>query len=186
MVVAIRHGQTDLNATKGGGEAELYRGHSNVPLNADGRREALEAAHKIGLPVRMVISDQMPRDFETGAIIADDQKAPHLVDDRLAPVNIGLLTGKSVKEVADVMDWFFHHPDVPFPEGDAVGDWYERQKKAIFDYLDEDNGDKSSAIVLIVQGSTFRTLPAMMHDDDWSLIESTTERVPTGDVQWLT
>jgi broad specificity phosphatase PhoE len=186
MVVAIRHGQTDWNATKGGGDVELYRGHSNISLNDQGRREALEAAHKIGLPVRMVVSDQMPRDFETAAIVAADRNAPHVIDDRLAPINIGLLSGKSVKEVADLVDWFFHHPDIPFPDGDAVGDWYERQKGAIFDYLDEDHGDRSSAIVLIVQGSTFRTLPAMMHDDDWSLIEPTTERVPTGDLKWLT
>lgn len=187
MVVAIRHGATNYNTVKGQpGEAELYRGNLDIPLNDEGRREALEAAHKIGLPVRFVVSDPMPRDFETGAIIAADRKAPHLIDERLAPVNIGLLSGKSVKEVADLVDWFFQHPDVPFPEGDAVGDWYERQKKAIFDYLDEDNGDKSSAIVIIVQGSTFRTLPAMMNDSDWSLIESTTERVPTGDLKWLT
>jgi len=186
MVVAIRHGHTSLNAAKGGGEAELYRGNLGVPLDDQGQREALEAAHKIGLPVRMVVSDSMPRDFETGAIIAADRKAVHLIDERLAPINIGLLSGKSVKEVADLVDWFFHNPDVPFPEGDAVGDWYKKQQDAIFDYLNEDDGDKHSAIVLIVQGSTFRALPAMMNEDDWSLIESTTERIPTGDIEWLT
>lgn len=185
-MVAVRHGKTALNASKGGGEAELYRGNLDVELTDQGRSEALEAAHKIGLPVRMVVSDQTPRDFETGAIIAQDRQAPQLIDNRLAPLDIGLLSGKSVKEVSDLVDWFFQHPDITFPEGESVGDFYKRQKAAIFDYLDEDDHDPNSAIVLIVQGSTFRSLAAMANDDDWSLIESTTERVPTGDIEWLT
>lgn len=186
MVVCIRHGQTEYNATKGGGESELYRGNLNIPLNDQGRREALEAAGKIGLPVKFVVSDSSPRDWETGEIIAHDRGAPHVIDDRLAPLDIGLLSGKSVKEVADLVDWFFRNPDAAFPEGDSVGEWYERQKDAIFEYIDVDDGDDRTAIVLICQGSTFRSLPAMANDDDWRLIEPTTERVPTGDLEWLT
>lgn len=186
MVVCVRHGQTDYNASKGGGESELYRGNLDIPLNAQGRAEAKEAAGKIGLPVRFVVSGPDPRDGETGEIIAQAKHAPHLLDDRLVPLDIGLLSGKSTKEVADIVDWFFKNPDASFPNGESVGEWYSRQKKAIFEYLDEDDGDQSSAIVIICQGSTFRSLPAMMNGDDWSLIESTTERVPTGDVEWLT
>jgi broad specificity phosphatase PhoE len=186
LVVAIRHGQTDLNAAKGGGEAELYRGNLPVSLNAKGRAEALEAAHKIGLPVRFVVSDSAPRDWQTAEIIARDRRTKHVIDERLAPINIGLLSGKSVKEVADLVDWFFKNPDAIFPAGESTRNWYERQKDAIFEYVAVDDGDTHSAIVLICQGSTFRALPAMMHGDDWSLIESTTERVPTGDVEWIT
>ena len=184
--MCIRHGQTEYNATKGGGEAELYRGNLDIPLNAQGRQEALEAAHKIGLPVKYVVSDSSPRDHETGEIVANDRNAPHVIDERMAPLNIGLLSGKSTKEVADLVDWFFKNPDVSFPEGESVGEWYERQKDAIFEYIDVDDGDDRAAIVIICQGSTFRSLAAMANDDDWSLIESTMERVPTGDLEWLT
>jgi len=186
LVVALRHGQTDHNATKGGGEAELYRGNLDIPLNAQGEAEAREAAGKIGLPVRFVVSDRTPRDWQTGEIVARTLAAAHIIDDRLAPVDIGLLSGKSVKEVADVVDWFFQNPEVSFPDGESVRNWYKRQKDAIFEYVDVDDGDQRSAIVLIVQGSTFRSLPAMMHGDNWKLIESTTERVPTGDLEWIT
>lgn len=186
MVVCVRHGQTAYNATKHGGEAELYRGNLDIPLNDQGRRESVEAAGKIGLPVKFVVSDQKRRDWETGAIIAQFARAPHLLDDRLAPLDIGLLSGKSRKEVADLVDWYFQNPTVSFPEGETVGSWYHRQKSAIFHYLDVDNGDRRTAIVLICQGSTFRSLAAMANQDDWSLIESTMERVPTGDLEWLT
>jgi len=186
VVVCVRHGQTDLNATKGGGEAELYRGNLDVALNAAGQAEALEAAHKIGLPVKFVVSDSTPRDWQTGEIIARDRNAMHVIDERLAPLDIGLLSGKSVKEVADLVNWFFANRDVSFPDGEAVSEWYDRQKESIFDYLDVDDGDPETAIVIICQGSTFRSLAAMKHDDDFSLIEPTTERIPTGDIEWLT
>lgn len=186
MVVAIRHGQTDYNATKGGGEAELYRGNLDIPLNPQGEREALEAAQKIGLPVKYVVSDGMPRDFQTGAIIAQDRQAAHIIDDRLRPWDIGLLSGKSKKEVMDLVDWFVQHPDIEPPGGEAFGDFYKRQKSAIYEYLHDDDGDQHTAIALVLQGSSFRSLAAMANDDDWALIESTTERVPTGDIEWLT
>ncbi len=186
MVVAVRHGQTDLNAAKGGGEVEHYRGNLQISINADGEAEAREAAGKIGMPVKAVISDSMPRDFQTAAIIAQVTKAPHLLDERLAPWDIGLLSGKTKREVTDLVDFFVQNPDLEVPEGEAFGDFYKRQKSAILDYIEQDDGDPHGAIVIVLQGSSFRSVAAMANDDDWSLIESTTERVPTGDVEWLT
>lgn len=184
MVVAVRHGQTDYNNKKGR-DAELFRGNLDIPLNHEGQREARAAAAKIRMAVKLVVSDRMPRDFQTGAIIALEKNAAQIIDDRLAPIDIGVLSGKSVKELAPIVDWFFQHPDTAFPDGDTVGGWYARQKSAIFDYIAEDAGDPDAAIVLIVQGSTFRALPAMMQGDDWSLMEPTTERIRTGNMQWL-
>lgn len=184
MVVLVRHGRTEFNNKKGR-DAELFRGNLDIPLNNEGQAEAKAAARSVSLPIRFVVSDSIPRDYQTAAIIAESKGAPHLVDPRLAPLDIGMLSGKSVRDVGATVDWFFQNPDVPLPDGESVGDWYTRQKAAILDYLEMDQGDKHSAIVLVVQGSTFRALPAMRSGDDWSLIEPTTERIRTGRIEWL-
>jgi broad specificity phosphatase PhoE len=192
MVAIVRHGATDFNRGNGNhgllqeAAEERYRGNLPIPLNAQGRREAMNAAANIGMPVKMVVADDhYPRDLETAQIIAQHTGAPLVIDERMQPINIGDVSGKSKKATYKLVDWFFQHPDAVFPGGEAVGSFYQRQKSAILEYLDKDGGDPSGAIVIVGQGSTIRTLPAMLHNDDWSLIESTMERVGTGEIHWI-
>jgi broad specificity phosphatase PhoE len=67
LLYLVRHGETDWNA------AERWQGHTDVPLNATGRAQAVAVADLLR-KVRLsgVVASDLSRAHETARIVADD------------------------------------------------------------------------------------------------------------------
>lgn len=88
----IRHGTTDWN------EAGRLQGHSDIPLNARGRRDALAAARRLaaaGIVPAAVYSSDLIRAAETARLIAArrGRRVPVRLDARLRERALGAAEG---------------------------------------------------------------------------------------------
>ena len=64
MIYLVRHGQTDWNIEK------KTQGHTDIPLNGTGKRQAEELAEKIAdLKIDRIISSDLLRARETAEIM---------------------------------------------------------------------------------------------------------------------
>jgi probable phosphoglycerate mutase len=71
LVYAARHGETDWNA------AGRWQGHTDVPLNGNGRRQARELAERLrGAGLAGVVASDLSRAQETGRIVAAELGVP--------------------------------------------------------------------------------------------------------------
>lgn len=74
----VRHGETDWNA-KG-----LIQGHTDVPLNATGKKQALDLAGELrGIEFRAIFASDLKRAWETAVIIAQHHKKQPVATTRL-------------------------------------------------------------------------------------------------------
>ena len=90
----VRHGETDWNR-KG-----RIQGHSDVPLNDDGRRQAKRLAKKLsGYEFSAVYSSDLARSTEAARAIVIDTEMPVLTDPDLREFSYGEWEGLTLKEV---------------------------------------------------------------------------------------
>ena len=97
-LLLIRHGQTDWNI------ARRFQGHSNVPLNEFGRKQAAALADRLSTQhVDAVYSSDLERTFETAKIIAhlSGCKPDLHSDQRLREINFGDWEGLSYNEIKE-------------------------------------------------------------------------------------
>jgi len=89
MLYILRHGKTDWNTTF------RLQGQTNVPLNDEGRRMAVEAKEKYkDLSFDICFSSPLDRAFETAEIILKDRNVPIITDDRLVEMSFGICEGE--------------------------------------------------------------------------------------------
>jgi|SRR5690625_4609496 len=89
----VRHGQTKWN------EAGRAQGHSDIPLNMTGKREA----HLIGKRLAqedwdLVFSSDLLRAKNTAEIIVQQKHLPHIIDERLRERHGGKIEGTTEAE----------------------------------------------------------------------------------------
>src|SRR5579864_1204220 len=163
MVIAIRHGKTDWNAKDAGGEgqAEILRGNIDVPLNAQGEQDVLEAAREIcRFPVVEVRSTPAyQRAKQTRHIVAQVCGVPEKDAPEFAPWDPGALSGKPVALIADILELLIDVPFIPAPGGDTFGNYFQNFADSFHKVYDEFGGDDSRAVVLVLFGNEFRVLP---------------------------
>ncbi len=92
----IRHGMTDWNALG------RIQGHSDIPLNEEGRRQAVKLAERLAVePIQWdhIVSSSLERAHETARIIADRLHIPLLEpDERLKERGFGQIEGMTWEE----------------------------------------------------------------------------------------
>lgn len=91
----IRHGITDWNSL---GRAQ---GHSDIPLNEVGRRQAAELGKRLANEGKwdMIITSDLSRAFETGKIIGSKLNIPvSHTDERIREIYCGLIEGTTEEE----------------------------------------------------------------------------------------
>ncbi|MDU4961630.1 MAG: alpha-ribazole phosphatase [Sporomusaceae bacterium] len=97
-VFLIRHGQTDWNT---GGK---YMGHSDIPLNGAGLRQAEALARRLaGEAIGAVVSSDLARSRETAALIAAAHGLPVQQHSGLREIDFGQWEGLSYAEI--MRDW---------------------------------------------------------------------------------
>lgn len=97
-LLLIRHGQTDWNI------ARRFQGHSNVPLNEFGRKQAAALADRLSAQqVDALYSSDLERAFETAKMIVHLSSCkPNLHSDlRLREINFGDWEGLSYNEIKE-------------------------------------------------------------------------------------
>jgi probable phosphoglycerate mutase len=95
-LVLVRHGETDWNLS---GRAQ---GHSDIPLNATGRRQARAVARVMATfrPSRLWSSD-LDRAYQTAEAIAETTGLAVECDRRLREYDVGERAGLTLAELAD-------------------------------------------------------------------------------------
>ncbi|MGI9032783.1 MAG: histidine phosphatase family protein [Acidimicrobiales bacterium] len=89
MLVLVRHGRTDANA------AHLLQGRLDLPLDAQGRRQAeLLAAAGVAREADLVVCSPLRRARETAALLS----AEVVIDERWVEVDYGELDGRPVAD----------------------------------------------------------------------------------------
>lgn len=132
-----RHGESTSNTSN------LVCGHSDVELTEKGIRQAKILAREIEeLKVDKIISSPLVRADMTAKIIADYNKLPHYIDERLLEFDFGTYEGRKVddNEFLEFRNQLSHK----MPEGESVLEAAQR----IYNLLDQIKEDDE--VVLLV------------------------------------
>ncbi len=129
-IYLVRHGETAWN------REELFRGQTDIPLNARGRRQARAVARALGsaLPYT-VYSSPLKRAMATAAAIAGSARAVRILDG-LTDMHFGQWEGLSVSRVKSrYPDQFQCWKDQPhkvrIPEGETLAAVRRRSVEAL-------------------------------------------------------
>lgn len=151
-ITLIRHGETDWNA------AERWQGHSDIPLNENGRAQARALAPYVrGLGITRIVSSDLARARETAELACAGLGIPIETDPRLREVKIGRWEGMTLNEIkeqdAERYAKFKAQPyqEQRFPEGDSRAEQAERVSAALFDLVGRYPGEH---ILVTTHGGT--------------------------------
>jgi probable phosphoglycerate mutase len=84
----FRHGETDWNKER------RCQGHTNIPLNENGKLQAIDLAERmLNIPLDVIVSSDLERALVTGKTVADRKMVPLMIDPRLREMNMGQAEG---------------------------------------------------------------------------------------------
>ena len=130
MIYIIRHGQTDWNLVP------RIQGQLDIPLNEQGRREAIASAKQVAsIKIDQIISSDLSRAKETATIINNSIAAPIHCDPRLREAVFGDLQGILVKDISEET-WHTFKYEPHKLHAEAYADVYKRVK-SFFSEIDE-------------------------------------------------
>lgn len=131
VALMARHGETEENA-KG-----IFRSRSNPPLDANGIKQAHEAARFMGkFPISLILASPLDRSQHTAKIAAKYLGAKVETDGRLLGWDVGILTGKKKTKATEAYrDWYVAHPDKVIPKGESIHQGEERFDSILKDAL---------------------------------------------------
>lgn len=115
MIGLIRHGLTDWNYE--------YRaqGHTDIPLNEEGRRQAESLATRMmGEEWDYIYSSDLSRALETARIIAMSKNLEVNIDQRLREMNCGLIEGTTEQERVNKWGYGWSKLDLGIESADAI------------------------------------------------------------------
>lgn len=121
-ILLIRHGETDWNAEK------RLQGHLDIPLNAEGRRQAAAAGQALlNEPLDAIFSSDLLRAQQTAQEVAAPRGMTVHVDPGLRERCYGAFEGMLYAEISQrypeaFAAWRAHDVDARFPEGERVAE----------------------------------------------------------------
>lgn len=154
MIYIIRHGQTDWNVE------HKTQGHTDIPLNDVGRKQALDLAHRIKhLKIDRIIASDLSRATETARIINQFFNAPMTTDSRLREFNYGDLEGTfGLAHPPEIWEIFNNAPEQLNAE--PMADVFVRIKS----FFAELNTDEN--ILICTHGGPMRMMMHYMENPD--------------------
>jgi broad specificity phosphatase PhoE len=104
----VRHGQTDFN------KEHRISGSINIPLNEEGKKQALEAAKSLkNKKIDLIITSPMIRAKETAEIISKSIDIPTIIyNEGLKEANWGIIEGKPISEIQSQLDYWVDGGDI--------------------------------------------------------------------------
>jgi len=134
-IILIRHGETAWNAER------RLQGHLDIPLNAEGERQArLLAGALAAEPIDLIVSSDLQRARQTAQAVATLRGMPLLVEPGLRERCYGGFEGLLYSEIeqrfpAEFAAWQARDVDAILPDGKNCGEsfrlFYERATAAI-------------------------------------------------------
>jgi alpha-ribazole phosphatase len=153
-VFIVRHGATEWNHTK------RAQGQADIPLNADGRKQASRAAHELsGEDVRAVYASDLQRAYNTAHPIADAHGLEVQADERFREIDQGEWEGLETDEIKrrwpDLWGPARHYNARPGGESPQ-----QVRARALAALKDAVEAHPEGSIVLVSHGGTIRWLVA--------------------------
>jgi probable phosphoglycerate mutase len=152
-ILLIRHGETAWNAVR------RLQGHLDIPLNAEGTRQAKALAWALqNEKLNAIISSDLQRAMQTAGEIARLQGLSLRIDAGLRERSFGAFEGQLYSEIPHLFPdaharWQSRDPDAPFPPGENAGEtirqFHTRVMDSILHYAQQYAGGK---IALVAHG----------------------------------
>jgi broad specificity phosphatase PhoE len=133
-LLIIRHGHTGLNIP---GKEERLRGWLDIPLDAEGQREAAQTAEQIGVTFKLdaVYCSDLKRARQSAEFLRHRTNAPLTITEDLRPWNLGIFGGQRVSELIPFLNLLNQNPEMPAPGGESFDDFYERFSRRLLQLL---------------------------------------------------
>ncbi|WP_310427029.1 histidine phosphatase family protein [Chamaesiphon sp. VAR_48_metabat_135_sub] len=154
----VRHGETDWN------RAGKFQGQIDVPLNDNGRNQAILAAEFLKtIQIDFGFTSPMLRPKETAEIIIKDRQGLTLGEDAdLREIGHGLWEGKFEAEIeteypGELERWQTHPESVQMPEGENLQDVWDRATGAWQQILAK-VGNQTQTGIIVAHDATNKVL----------------------------
>ncbi|MFZ6771111.1 histidine phosphatase family protein [Undibacterium sp. SXout7W] len=135
-ILLIRHGETAWNAIK------RLQGHLDIPLNAEGTRQAKALAAALqNEKIDAIVSSDLQRAIQTAGEIARLQGISTRIDAGLRERCYGGFEGQLYSEIPHLFPeayaaWKSHDPDAEFPPGENTGETTRRFHQRVIEHID--------------------------------------------------
>ena len=156
----VRHGETEWNRTK------RYQGHSDIPLNENGRRQAQETASLLAKETLSAIyASDLKRAVETAEAIAQTHELRVQQKPELRELHFGLWEGLRYEQImekwADELSLMYEHPEKGCaPEGEGFSELAKRAWPAL--QAIREAHQEEDAIAVVAHGGTIRVLLCLL------------------------
>ena len=144
----LRHGETDWNAQG------LSQGNVDIPLNANGRAQAVTAAATLrNRGLRAIVTSPLSRAYDTAIAVAAETNLPVEIDDGLREVSFGAQEGQPMTE------WFAEWVAGTYtpPDAESFASLRARAVAAVNRAL-----NRPFPVLVVAHGALFRALRAEM------------------------
>jgi 2,3-bisphosphoglycerate-dependent phosphoglycerate mutase/probable phosphoglycerate mutase len=168
-LILLRHGETDWNRT------QRLQGHRDIPLNAMGHHQALDAAPSIvALRPSVMVSSDLSRARETASAVSALTGIEPTVDTRLRETSMGLWEGLTRDEVVagwpgEWERWRTTSAHAAPPEGESRWQVAKRANEVVEEL---DAGTATRALIVshggLIVGLTGRLLA--LPEDSWGTL----------------
>ena len=156
----VRHGETEWNRTK------RYQGHSDIPLNENGRRQAQDTAALLAKETLSAIyASDLKRAVETAEAIAQTHELRVQQKPELRELHFGLWEGLRYEQImekwADELSLMYEHPEKGCaPEGEGFSELAKRAWPAL--QAIREAHQEEEAIAVVAHGGTIRVLLCLL------------------------
>ncbi len=159
-----RHGTTDWNANSGNGGGR-YRGQKDIPLDAQGREDAKEAARFLAnIKFGQAWSSDLSRSKDTAKEILKGKGIKVIPLASLKPLDSGKFTGMQKDDAKEDMKYYQEHTDVRIPGGESIDGMHKRVRPPVFKAFRAGLRTGKPSL-LAVHSSVIHSIGHLLHDD---------------------
>ncbi|NQU95018.1 MAG: alpha-ribazole phosphatase [Candidatus Omnitrophica bacterium] len=172
-LILIRHGETDYTTQR------KYCGHENIPLNAQGIKQAKRLRSRLkNIQIDAIYSSDLLRAFETAKLVFPDMQVTRT--EKLREINFGEFSGLTFADVESKYPgtykaWIENPESVKIPNGESLPDLARRVDR-FFERITKDN--LKGNVAIISHGGPIRILLLGLQrrglDKFWEIEQRTT------------
>ena len=166
-IYLVRHGETDWN------QAGLLQGQTDIALNAQGLKQAREAAERLKeVPFEIAFCSPLIRAKRTAETIIGDRKITLTADERLRELNFGPWEGVDIRTIRDAASQPFTNPGsyIPPVGAESFAQLYHRSGEFVDQVLLPLEGTYETVLVVAHGGVNRSILNPILNipvDDFW-------------------